>query len=118
MAKTFEFDNDLPPLPLPDLKDTLSTYLESLRPLVTSEKEFAEVEDIVREFENGIGQELHERLQQRAAVEKNWVRDVHDSDYFNDLGSVIDKNCVTNQKREKSFENRSMYLLAVILIFI
>ena len=83
MAKTFEFDNDLPPLPLPDLKDTLSTYLESLRPLVTSEKEFAEIENIVREFENGIGQELHERLQQRAATEKNWVRetrDVHNSD--------------------------------------
>ena len=107
MAKTFEFDNDLPPLPLPDLKDTLSTYLESLRPLLTSEEEFTEVETIVKEFENGIGQELHERLHQRATAKKNWVRDNRDNA---DLGSVIDKNRVTKKNVIKSFENRSTYL--------
>lgn len=27
--KTFSYDEDLPPLPVPDLKDTLSKYLDS-----------------------------------------------------------------------------------------
>ena len=49
MAKTFDFDNELPSLPLPDLKSTLKIYLESLRPLLTP-KDLNEVEAIVQEL--------------------------------------------------------------------
>ena len=72
-AKTFEFDEELPDLPLPELNDTLNLYLDTLRPFL-SLNTFKEVEVIVRDFENGIGQKLQEKLQERACNNKNWVR--------------------------------------------
>ena len=72
-AKTFEFEDELPDLPLPELNDTLNLYLDTLRPFL-SLNEFKEVEVIVRDFENGIGQKLHEKLRERACNNKNWVR--------------------------------------------
>ena len=72
-AKTFEFDEELPDLPLPELNDTLNLYLDTLRPFL-SLNTFKEVEVIVRDFENGIGQKLQEKLRERACNNKNWVR--------------------------------------------
>ena len=72
MAKTFEFEDNLPSLPLPELNETLNMYLESLRPFLDS-NEFTKVEIIVKKFENGIGKELQESLKRRAITKKNWV---------------------------------------------
>lgn len=71
-AKTFEFDEELPDLPLPELNDTLNLYLDTLRPFL-SLNTFKDVEVIVRDFENGIGQKLQEKLQERACNNKNWL---------------------------------------------
>ena len=71
-AKTFEFEDNLPSLPLPELNETLNMYLESLKPFLDS-NEFTKVEIIVKKFENGIGKELQESLKQRAITKKNWV---------------------------------------------
>ena len=78
-AKTFEFEDELPDLPLPELNDTLNLYLDTLRPFL-SLSEFKEVEVIVRDFENGIGQKLHEKLRERACNNKNWVRILYHTD--------------------------------------
>ena len=72
MAKTFEFEDNLPSLPLPELNETLNMYLESLKPFLDS-NEFKKVEIIVKKFENGIGKELQESLKRRAITKKNWV---------------------------------------------
>ena len=69
---TFAMDETLPSLPLPDLKDTLDKYLESIKPFV-SQLEYLKTEKIVREFEHGIGQKLQFHLSQKAHKEKNWV---------------------------------------------
>jgi hypothetical protein len=69
---TFAMDDTLPQLPLPNLKDTLDKYLESVKP-VADKLAYLKTEKIVREFENGIGQKLHFYLTQKAIKEKNWV---------------------------------------------
>ncbi|XP_071812647.1 peroxisomal carnitine O-octanoyltransferase-like isoform X3 [Apostichopus japonicus] len=70
--KTFQYDENLPSLPVPSLDSTLHKYLDSVKPLVTDE-EFAETKKIVDEFGRGIGQKLHQRLLEKSKREKNWV---------------------------------------------
>lgn len=69
---TFQNEDILPSLPLPELKQTLDKYLDSVRPHVT-EEEFNETERIVKEFENGVGKRLQEKLLKRAQQMRNWV---------------------------------------------
>ena len=70
--KTFSNDELLPPLPLPKLNDSLSLYLDSVKPHLTKE-EFAKTKQIVESFEKNEGSVLHQRLIDRAKERKNWV---------------------------------------------
>ena len=70
--KTFQYDESLPPLPLPPLDNTLNKYLDTVRPHVT-EEEFAVTEQLVKEFKDGKGKELHQLLSAKASKERNWV---------------------------------------------
>lgn len=70
--KTFQYDESLPPLPLPPLDNTLNKYLDTVRPHVT-EEEFAVTEQLVKDFKDGQGKELHDILAIKASNEKNWV---------------------------------------------
>ena len=72
MAKTFEKDDNLPALPLPNLKDTLDLYLQSVVPFLT-QNELEKTQKIVRDFGNNEGLILHEKLKQRSEEYKNWV---------------------------------------------
>ena len=69
---TFQYDDELPSLPLPSLRTTLNKYLDTVRPHV-SEEEFAATESLVRDFESGAGKLLHEKLVHKATQSKNWV---------------------------------------------
>lgn len=69
---TYDFDEELPPLPLPDLHDTLQRYYESVKPFGTAE-ELATTRKVIEEFEKGIGAELHSKLKERARKMKNWL---------------------------------------------
>ena len=73
VEKTFANDETLPDLPVPNLKDTLNRYLDSVKPHVT-EDEFLTTKDIVENFEKNEGQILHQRLLDRAKNHRNWVR--------------------------------------------
>jgi len=66
--KTFEMQSSLPVLPVPDLKETLKVYLESVEPLLTQE-EFAETKKKVEDFgrAGGVGEKLHAMLLERAS---------------------------------------------------
>lgn len=70
--RTFGDDDKLPPLPVPDLKHTLETYLDSVR-AVTSDGEYEATKLIAEEFEKGIGKQLHALLLKRAEQHRNWV---------------------------------------------
>ena len=70
--KTFSNDELLPPLPLTELNDSLSLYLDSVKPHLTYE-EFVKTKEIVDNFEENEGKILHQRLLDRAKERKNWV---------------------------------------------
>uniref|UniRef100_A0A672GA41 Peroxisomal carnitine O-octanoyltransferase n=1 Tax=Salarias fasciatus TaxID=181472 RepID=A0A672GA41_SALFA len=72
--RTFQYQNSLPPLPVPSLESSLSLYLDAVRPFA-SEDEFKATEDIVRKFQEGVGKELHQKLLQRAKTKRNWLEE-------------------------------------------
>ncbi|XP_035697812.1 peroxisomal carnitine O-octanoyltransferase-like [Branchiostoma floridae] len=72
--RTWKYQDSLPPLPVPPLKNTLDKYLESVKPFVTAE-EYKQTEAVVREFEEGVGQSLQQQLLERAKVKRNWLED-------------------------------------------
>jgi len=69
---TFDFDETLPSLPLPELKDTMERYYACIQPFGTKE-ELATARSTIDEFQKGVGAELHERLKKRAASMRNWL---------------------------------------------
>ncbi|KAH8341993.1 peroxisomal carnitine O-octanoyltransferase [Drosophila kikkawai] len=69
---TFDFDETLPPLPLPELKDTMERYYACIQPFGTKE-ELAQARRAIDEFQNGVGIKLHEQLKKREASMKNWL---------------------------------------------
>ena len=70
--KTFSNDELLPALPLPELHDSLSIYLDSVKPHLTKDK-FHQTKQIVEEFEKNEGLILHQRLVDRTKERRNWV---------------------------------------------
>lgn len=66
----------LPQLPVPNLQDTLSKYLKTVKPLVT-EEEYMTTKQIVEKFGSvdGIGQKLQQKLEKRKTVTDNWLSD-------------------------------------------
>ncbi|XP_068611832.1 peroxisomal carnitine O-octanoyltransferase [Brachionichthys hirsutus] len=72
--RTFQYQNSLPPLPVPSLENSLSKYLDAVRPFA-SEEEFKATADTVRRFQEGVGKELHKKLLQRAKTKKNWLEE-------------------------------------------
>ncbi|XP_061811439.1 peroxisomal carnitine O-octanoyltransferase-like isoform X1 [Nerophis lumbriciformis] len=72
--RTFQYQSSLPPLPVPSLEGSLSKYLDAVRPFA-SETEFQATVDVVQKFQEGIGQELHHKLLQRAKTRRNWLEE-------------------------------------------
>ena len=70
--KTFANDEFLPDLPLPKMEDTLTNYLESVKPFMT-EQEFVNTKGIVADFEKNEGVALHDVLVKRTQTHRNWV---------------------------------------------
>ncbi|GFO28287.1 carnitine o-octanoyltransferase [Plakobranchus ocellatus] len=69
---TFQYENDLLTLPVPDLLNTLQKYLASVRPVVTDE-EFKTTEAIVKQFAEGEGLYLQQLLIEFAEGKRNWL---------------------------------------------
>ncbi|KAM9287816.1 peroxisomal carnitine O-octanoyltransferase isoform 2-T4 [Cariama cristata] len=72
--RTFQYQDSLPSLPVPSLAESLSKYLDAVKPFLNQE-EYQRTEDIVKKFENGIGKELHQKLLERAKTRRNWLED-------------------------------------------
>ncbi|KAI8055789.1 acyltransferase ChoActase/COT/CPT [Syncephalis plumigaleata] len=74
----YAFQDKLPHLPVPDLKETCAKYLRTVRPLL-DDTAFARTEKVVEKFQQpgGLGEQLQKRLQERAADPKvdNWLEE-------------------------------------------
>ncbi|KAL0985401.1 hypothetical protein UPYG_G00156420 [Umbra pygmaea] len=70
--RTFQYQDSLPPLPVPALGETLNKYLDAVRPFAT-EKEYQSTVATVKRFREGIGKDLHQKLLQRARTRRNWL---------------------------------------------
>uniref|UniRef100_A0A3B3BDI2 Choline O-acetyltransferase n=1 Tax=Oryzias melastigma TaxID=30732 RepID=A0A3B3BDI2_ORYME len=73
----------LPKLPLPDLKDTLDTYLRCVKHLLT-EEQFNKTHRIVRQFgaPGGAGELLQSKLVEKREKTANWVYDYWLNDMY------------------------------------
>ncbi|KTG02260.1 hypothetical protein cypCar_00004486 [Cyprinus carpio] len=72
--RTFQYQSSLPALPVPDLHDSLNKYLHAVKPFA-SDEEFRATVAVVKRFEEGIGQQLHQKLLKRAKSRRNWLED-------------------------------------------
>lgn len=61
IVPTMHFQASLPRLPIPELEKTCERYLTALQP-ITNEENFIKTQDIVRNFKDGVGKQLHEEL--------------------------------------------------------
>ncbi|KAK6308785.1 hypothetical protein J4Q44_G00202480 [Coregonus suidteri] len=61
IVPTMHYQKSLPRLPVPKLEDTIKRYLAAQRPLLDDDQ-FSTTEKLARDFENGVGKQLHEEL--------------------------------------------------------
>uniref|UniRef100_A0A669E6P1 Carnitine palmitoyltransferase 1A2b n=1 Tax=Oreochromis niloticus TaxID=8128 RepID=A0A669E6P1_ORENI len=70
----YSYQSSLPHLPVPAIQDTVSRYLESVRPLLT-DLEFKRLTDLANEFESNLGNHLQRYLKLKALWATNYVSD-------------------------------------------
>uniref|UniRef100_A0A665VFD6 carnitine O-palmitoyltransferase n=2 Tax=Echeneis naucrates TaxID=173247 RepID=A0A665VFD6_ECHNA len=70
----YSYQTSLPHLPVPGIKDTLSRYLESVRPLLT-DVEFKRMTELGNQFESTLGNRLQRYLKLKALWATNYVSD-------------------------------------------
>lgn len=71
-AKTFQYEESLPALPVPTLRATLDCYLDSVR-AIANDQQYANSVEMCRQFEEGVGRQLQEYLLEYSRTRKNWV---------------------------------------------
>uniref|UniRef100_A0ABM0MVN2 Peroxisomal carnitine O-octanoyltransferase-like n=1 Tax=Saccoglossus kowalevskii TaxID=10224 RepID=A0ABM0MVN2_SACKO len=72
--RTFQYQDNLPPLPVPPLDQTLDKYLQSVKPLVKDE-DYKKTEKLVKEFGDGSGRQLQQQLLEKAKHSRNWLEE-------------------------------------------
>ncbi|XP_036614976.1 peroxisomal carnitine O-octanoyltransferase [Trichosurus vulpecula] len=72
--RTFQYQDSLPSLPVPSLDESLKKYLDAVKPFA-NEEEYKQTEEIVRKFQNGIGEKLQQKLLERAKGKRNWLEE-------------------------------------------
>ncbi|CEG38666.1 carnitine o-acetyltransferase [Plasmopara halstedii] len=72
--RTMQFQEGLPPLPLPSLEQTLERYVKSCEPLLTA-SELDHTKAVCHDFLRGVGPQLQAILQERADAERNWIEE-------------------------------------------
>lgn len=70
----YSFQNSLPRLPVPSVKDTCKTYLESVRPLMDDEQ-FDRMKGLAKDFEKNLGPRLQWYLKLKSWWASNYVSD-------------------------------------------
>eukprot|EP00127_Corallochytrium_limacisporum_P001252 Clim_evm22s47 gene=Clim_evmTU22s47 len=71
---TYAFSRSLPSLPVPPLKQTVDTYLDTVKPLLSEEK-FEETKERAKRFQKREGKTLQLFLSLRGWWKSNWLTD-------------------------------------------
>uniref|UniRef100_A0A8C5HIY8 carnitine O-palmitoyltransferase n=1 Tax=Gouania willdenowi TaxID=441366 RepID=A0A8C5HIY8_GOUWI len=71
----YSYQTSLPHLPVPAIKDTLSRYLESVRPLL-EDTQYKRMTDLANQFESNLGNRLQRYLKLKALWATNYVSSV------------------------------------------
>lgn len=85
--KTFDYQSQKESLPLPTLVQSCAKYLEAVKPFLSKE-EFFYTEMQVNLFQNGIGKEFHNKLEEHARNSRNWLQDWWFDMYLNYRGPL------------------------------
>ena len=85
---TFAAQGKLPKLPIPELESTLKKYLDALAPLQTRQ-EHDETKATVREFQQGEGKELQERLKKYSLDKTSYIEQFWYDSYLNFDNPVV-----------------------------
>lgn len=81
-GKTFKEQKDLPDLVVPDLKDTVSKYLFSVKPFCRTPAEFGRQEVLCKELLEKTGPQLQARLVEYAKGKRTWLNDFWDNQRY------------------------------------
>lgn len=110
--KTFEYQSNLPRLPIPELADTLSKWIKTCEPFAT-ENDIKELKDIAKDFEDGLGPVLQSRLQAYEKTQTNswleawWLQMAYlnwrDSLLINSNWHIITRNHPNTPKEVEEF---------------
>lgn len=85
---TFQYQDKLEKLPIPDLKSTCENYLNALRPLQT-EAEFKETQAATHKFLNGIGPYLDQQLREYSKTRPSYIEQFWYDSYLNYDSPVV-----------------------------
>lgn len=89
MTKTFEFQESLETLPLPNLEETGEKYLDWIKPLV-SEEQFEKTSKILENFMDNEGPILQKKLEQWSRKnDGNWLKPLWDNMYLDIREPVV-----------------------------
>ena len=72
--RLFSYQNSLPSLPVPNLNDTITRYLRTVRPLLDDEA-YSHIEKKAQIFANGVGKRLQRYLILKSFLSSNYVTD-------------------------------------------
>ena len=98
------FQGALPHLPLPSLDDTLKRHLLSMKP-ITTEKEYAELEDLSEKFKKGIGRRL-----QRYLIIKSWLSTNYVTDWWEEFVYLRQRSPIMINSNYYGFDTLNLHL--------
>ncbi|KAG1059100.1 hypothetical protein G6F42_028432 [Rhizopus arrhizus] len=73
-GQTFQYQNQLPKLPIPELEDTAKRYLAAVKPLQSAEEHEATIQS-VQEFMKNEGPLLQEKLKTYATDKSSYIEE-------------------------------------------
>jgi len=111
-----KYELKYPKIPLPNLKDTMARYLNSIKPISTK-SEFEQSVKIVEEFMLKNGPELQKRLFENAKNSKNWVLDIFNEKLpLNSLTFSSNVSFLFNNYKFQNHIEASSHLIFICII--
>ncbi|CAG8475618.1 4898_t:CDS:2 [Cetraspora pellucida] len=88
MKRTFQYQDNLPKLPIPPLEDTLRRFLSAVKPL-QREKDHLQTITAVEQFLQNEGPKLQEKLQSYATDKSSYIEEFWYDSYLNYSDPVV-----------------------------
>lgn len=79
---TFSQQSKLPSLGVPDLEQTISKYLQTIKPYCSESSEYSRQELLCKDFVDNMGPVLQKRLVEFASNKRNWMSEFWDNQAY------------------------------------